>query len=63
MIWSTKESSIIRNNRDLVDHQIEIENSENQMFLKKSDVVTILETFSPNYDSIRYKEINIALLE
>ena len=25
MIWSTKESSIFRNNRALVDHQIEIE--------------------------------------
>ena len=28
MIWSTKESSIVRNNRALVDHQIEIENSD-----------------------------------
>ncbi len=63
MIWSTKESSIVRNNRALVDHQIEIENSEKQMFLKKSDVVNILETFSSNYDSINYKEINITLLE
>ena len=43
--------------------QIEIENSEKQMFLKKSDVVKILETFSSNYDSINYKEINITLLE
>ena len=63
MIWSTKESSIVRNNRALVDYQIEIENSEKQMFLKKSDVVKILETFSSNYDSISFKEINITLLE
>tara|TARA_Y100000389_G_C17415702_1_gene493561 strand:+ start:443 stop:1180 length:738 start_codon:yes stop_codon:yes gene_type:complete len=63
IIWAIKESSLIRNNQALVDHKIEIENSEKQMFLKESDVVNILQTFGDNNDSLSYKEINIALLE